>query len=412
MKDILKYKTAEYKVKIENNEVSAFRSKSIEKTGARVFSNDGKVSIAAQIGECSEEKLFQAAEKNKEAALPVLSSPVSSEKKSWSNLQKNQVLSDSALNQANEHLDLLTKELPNFLFQGQILNTEETLRYTNSNGADLSVSTHEYSFTYDVRRKGSPNIADGFFFHEELAKSNARENLDWSIELFKSFDNEVKIKPGRKKILMLPDEAALDKLGESLRADYYCEDTALYAKKMGKQIFNHQLSIVDSKMNLAKGVYRPFDCEGTVTKEDELILLKNGEIVNLISDLKNQKKHNIQSTGNGFRRYNSAVHLSFSHLSIAPGKRSFREILKSAGEVYISFMGFGGDLTGQGDYSSPIQLAFLSNNGVIEGKLPQIAVTSHLEKMFGSHLLEIAKDGPYKYSSQPYLLVEMDVQLI
>jgi hypothetical protein len=92
--------------------------------------------------------------------------------------------------------------------------------------------------------------------------------------------------------------------------------------------------------------------------------------------------------------------------------RSFRDILKDAGTVVVCNMALGGDLTGQGDFSSPVQSAYLAKDGIIVGRLPALAMSSHLERMYGPELLEVACDGAYLSSVDPYLLCEMDLQVI
>src|SRR5690606_13618831 len=143
------------------------------------------------------------------------------------------------------------------------------------------------------------------------------------------------------------------------QADSYSEGTALYSGKLGEKVFSERLSISDLREAPERGAFAPFDFEGTLAKGKKTVLLENGVLKALVSDLKNEKRHGVKTTANGFRDYNSSVGLDFAHFSMEPGSRSFREILKDAGEVIVSFMAFGGDITAQGDFSTPIQLAFL-----------------------------------------------------
>ncbi len=202
-----------------------------------------------------------------------------------------------------------------------------------------------------------------------------------------------------------------NKLAESLRADNYSEGTALYSGKRGQRILSQKLSVSDIKNDPARHGTKPFDYEGTVAGTPALKLIENGTIVNLISDLKHEKRYGIPTTANCFRGYNSTTGLKFSNLVIEPGQRSFREILKDAGEVIVSVMAFGGDYTADGGFSTPIQLAFLAKDGVIQGRLPPMAMNSRIDRMFGTELLEVASDGSCPGETDPYVLAEMDIQL-
>lgn len=410
MKDILKVHWTEHKVKIENGHVAAFRAKDITRTGARLFTG-GLVASASQVGPVSEGVLFEKCLAHKDAALPAEGIPTGSAKKSW-DVRKKGNPGEIALAAAKEHIALLGRELPNFIAQGQITVSSHEVAYTNELGADLRLAYDDFSFVYDLRRKGSPNIADAFLYHSDQTGFYSREDLGWQIELLRTFDQEVKISAGKKKVLMLPDARALGKVAEGLRADMYWEGTALYSKRLGEKIFSEKFSLSDLRWVPELGGLKPFDFEGNLAPSDRVSLLERGTLKALISDLRNEARHKVASTANGFRDYSSSVRLGFSHLAVEPGKRGFREILRDAGEVIVSCLTSGGDLTAQGDFSTPVQLAFLVRDGQVVGKLPALSIFSHIEKMFGADLLEVAANGPTKHSGQPYLLAEMDVQVI
>lgn len=408
MKDILRIKDVEHKVSIQNNKILGFRAKDILRTGARVFTKNGLVASASQVGAVSEEALLEKCEQNMDVALPAEGLPSGSEKGKWS-IPKGSA--ETAMETTETFLSLITRELPNFIVQGQTTVTDSNIEYLNSEGAELSSSCGKFAFFFDIRRRGSPNISDGFFWNEDLLGFHV-EDLAWTIELFRRFDSEVKIQPGRHKVLMIPDDRALMKIGDSLKADSYFEDTALYSKRLGEKIFSDRLSISDLRNIPERIGFRPFDFEGQVAKDIKHCLVEKGVLKALVSDLKNEKRHGVKSTANGFRNYNSSVKLNYAALSIEPGHRPFRDILKDAGEVIVSFMAYGGDITAQGDFSTPIQLAFLTRNGEVVGRLPALSMSSHLEQMLGASLLEVASTGPTRHGLLPYVLCEMDFQLI
>lgn len=406
MKDILRTKITEHKVRIEGSEISAFRSKTVARTGARVFS-DGKVASAAQIGEVSEESLFSQCQANTDLALPAEIIPQSSLKKNWSFSKESRPLQDLTFEAAKESLDYLASGLPNFAITGTISSSDHSLSYSNDLGADLSVSHQMFSSGFEIRKKGSPNILDGWFGEASVLSYN-KEYLDWPIELFRHFDNEVKVSPGYHKVLMVTDQSIMAKLEESLQADSYHDGSALYSGKLGSTIFNKELSVSDYRVSNQLTVFSPFDGEGTVAGVEKRTLIENGTLKALVSDLKNEKRHGVKTTANGFRQYNTSVEIGFASLSIDPGSQSYREVLSSAGDVIVVQMAAGGDLTAQGNFSSPIQVGFLCRNGEVVGRLPALTMTAHIEEILGSRLLEITNGGPSN-GSPPYILTEMNI---
>ena len=411
MNDFLKYETREHKVKITNREVSAFRSKVLSRTGARIFTSDGKLVSASRLGTISDQELLAACEANRAVAFPAEGVPTQTLKRQWK-MEQGTASADAALETAQEQIAFLSKELPDFIFSGQVIASSHLGAYSNSLGADLHLSYNDYGISYEFRRKGSPNIADAFFGCSSSLGYSGCENLKWPVELFQTYDRIIEIKPGKHKVLMIADDRSIAKIGESLSADLYSEGTALYSKRLGEKVFSDKFSLSDLRVVQERGGLKPFDYEGTLAPADKINLIERGVLKALISDLKNAKRHGIPSTGNGFRSYNSATKLQFANLAIDPGQRSYREILKDAGKVIVCFVAVGGDLTAQGDFSTPVQLAFLSDSGVIQGRLPSLSISSHIESMYGADLLEVASDGVYRNSADPYILANMNVQVI
>lgn len=411
MNDFLKFKTSEHKVKILNREVSAFRSKDLSRSGARMFTADGKVISASRLGTISDQDLLAGCEANRAIAFAAEGVPTQTLRRQWK-LSQEKLSGDTALKAAEEQIQYLVQNLPDFIFSGQVTASTHEITYSNSLGAELQMSYDDYGVSYEFRRKGSPNIADAFFGCNSSLGYAGVENLKWQVELFQAYDQKLDIKPGKHKVLMLADNRSLAKIGESLSADAYSEGTAIYSNRLGQKIFSDKFSVSDIRYRPERGGLRPFDCEGTIAPSAQTTLIERGVLKSLISDLKNAKRHGVASTGNGFRSYNSSTKLQFANLAVDPGLRSFREILKDAGQVIVSVIAVGGDLTAQGDFSTPVQLAFLSDGGVIQGRLPAMSMSSHIESMYGGDLLEVASDGVAKNSADPYLLVNMNLQVI
>ena len=83
------------------------------------------------------------------------------------------------------------------------------------------------------------------------------------------------------------------------------------------------------------------------------------------------------------------------------------EILKGLDQCLLIGIAAGGEFTDEGDYSTPVQLAYMMENGELVGRLPQFSLRSSVQKMFGSDLLEIAKTPFSGIDPNPTLVMEM-----
>src|SRR4051812_41206266 len=113
MKDFLQVRTREEKVRLQNAEIAAFRSKDVVKSGARVFFADGRVSSAAQVGEISQDILLANCAKNRDVALAGAVRPKTVSKKQW-NLSEQKQHKQAALRVAEESSTVFARELPKF----------------------------------------------------------------------------------------------------------------------------------------------------------------------------------------------------------------------------------------------------------------------------------------------------------
>ena len=126
MKDLLRFKTIENKVGVVANKVESFRSRELEKAGARVF-NDNKIASASYFGSISDNELFRMCSEHQEVALPTQVELVKGRKAHHNTMKQAQLKKDDMLPLVEKQLQFLQKEAPGFQFKGHMNLNEQTI---------------------------------------------------------------------------------------------------------------------------------------------------------------------------------------------------------------------------------------------------------------------------------------------
>ena len=82
--------------------------------------------------------------------------------------------------------------------------------------------------------------------------------------------------------------------------------------------------------------------------------------------------------------------------------KTISEILDGRKAIFI-YITAGGDFTPEGDFASPVQLAFYFDGQKLSGRLPQIQVSSNLYKMFGDDYLGVSTDTLFSHAKNKYI---------
>lgn len=72
------------------------------------------------------------------------------------------------------------------------------------------------------------------------------------------------------------------------------------------------------------------------------------------------------------------------------------------------FVCSGGDWTNEGDYATPVQLAYLMQGGKLIGRLPEFAVSGNVFDLFGKDFVGVSADRYMNYS--PLLFTQMKIR--
>lgn len=407
--DILTTTEESLSVEVVAGQINSSRNKNITKKGVRLFEGN-KIYTTSYVGDISDAELVKKAQGSKTVGIPYDHQlPEYKNHKVVDEESFREPLSKimEAIAQTQERLLAYSNE---YVFNGKFERSIQTVSLTDDKGAVMGKRYGHNSWYYLFKKVGSPNLLDGYFAGSGRTL-NIEDVMEKNLPYLDAYKNEISFQSGRYPVLFIEGDGLKNKLVESLRADKYCEGSALYSGKMNQQIFSKDFSLYDVNYLPEHGVYRQFDEEGIIRKLEKLPLIEHGVMKNVVADLRNAKKYGVEATGNGVRSFDSAVGIGFNSLVIGAGKRSTQEILKSLDQCIVVFMGDGGDFTDKGDFSTPLQLSYLVKKGEIVGRLPQLTVKTTTTDMFNSRLIEIASDGFQENFKNPSLFTEMDVYL-
>jgi PmbA protein len=407
----LEIRLLEIKTEVKNSTTHSLRKKTIVQRAVRVF-KDRALGLAAAQGEISFDDLTRKAKDALVLKLP-WEYPLPQNLTYERNLTAGLPPFDekSVLDLTESILGRLRPLAPDFILSGSVSVAERTINQENSLGVALSLTTRPTEVGFLFKHKDSASILDGAWGGLSLKEFDSDEFLARYQEILEGFRKTVPLSAGKKKVVFVPPDLLFSKFREALRGDRYHLGASLFSGKIGQPVFSSQFTLNDSNDLFEQGYVMPFDGEGVIRETPDFPLIENGVLKNVIFDLRNGAKFKAASTGNGFRSYSSNPDIGFNIMRAKPGTRTLAE-LAGGDEVIFVFIASGGDFVDNGDFSTPVQLAFGYRDGKIIGRYPQLAVKSNLFKMFGDDLVGVARDSFSRYLENPYIVTEMAVEVL
>ena len=403
----LTVKTRTTTVALAASEIKSVRFVSTKKQGYRVIEG-GKIGIYGTAGEYDEEKAWKKAEENLKNQIPYAAEFSENRKESVDASKK--LLSDKEfVERVKQLLQSLKEKCPQFLYSNNILKVETETRLVNDSGLDLSYKTNFYQVSIRMKEKLSANIFDsgysysGQTFDVEKIVADIEEHT-------RAYFTPVDIKAGEYPVLTSIYDLGFSKLYSDIRADSCANGTGLFAGKTGKQVFDERVTIYEDR-NPESCFSEPFfDDEGVVNKEYRNIIFDRGVFRSPLASKTDAKKYDIPVTGSAVSSYDGVPQTGISQVRVRSSGKTIKELTKGEDCVYI-VMCSGGDTTPDGNFATPVQVAFLCRDGKFVGRLPEIGVSGNLFDIYGKNFIGQAEDSLSHTDCSDYkpLIVRMKV---
>jgi hypothetical protein len=381
------------------SELVGIREKQIQSLSCRVF-EDGKIYSSNALGDVDTETLKETAVNNPYGAIEYKYEYRGKDKIST---EGGVSLSEEQLIQvSNDFAEKIKSEMPDFLFSGKVEYTDKSYQLTNENGGDYKESLKNLEGFLILKRKGSPNIMDSVFPYSSHTGKVDLDNSGLFFEMHRKFDDTVAIEKGKYPVMFVMDQGFMAKFKEGLDPTFYHNNACYYANKLGEKIFNEKINLTDTRYDESKGLFNKFDDEGNAIAA-KLPVIENGVFKNIFYDQSAATKYCKEATGNGRRQYNTSIRTQPYHLDFETTGESVEEVFKANPKVIVAVLAGGGDTSSNGDYSSPVQVAFMVENGEVQGRLENLNVNNSIDKMMGDDFIAVTKDQLVPLKENPFV---------
>ncbi|WP_026477437.1 metallopeptidase TldD-related protein [Alkaliphilus transvaalensis] len=403
-------KVKETSVNVVQSRIESVRKKEIVKTSLRLY-KDGYIGCSGAIGKYDEKELeAKAAEgfNNKISYHYELKGNLSRRE----DLRGEIIREEQIIEEFEGLLREIRKEQPDFYFSNKLKIREHEYQMINDNGLDLSYLDKAVEVSLIFKEKSSINIMDGFVGFDGR-KYNRKLTVDLVNQICGAYKNKVDL-PKKEKIPVIfstGEEIIYRKLMQDLNGNIFGTGSSILSGKSREKLFNDGFSLYQTK-NFEDTTLVPFfDAEGTVNHNDRFALIENGVFIAPYTDKKVANKYNLPLSGAATAQYDGVPTIGYPNLKIKESAYTAKELL--GGQLGVLVMvASGGDFTPQGNFGSPVQLAFLFDGEKMIGRLPELTISSNLFDMFGKDFVGVSKDTIGPLSNERYFVTEMNVSKI
>lgn len=267
--------------------------------------------------------------------------------------------------------------------------SKRELAIINSEGVDLrDVKTIVTCATQAIAKDGDNMVTDyEFVYGTSLNVVDINKIAEEAVTKTLNKVGSYSVESGKYKVLLSNEMTAylLSAMESNFYGDVAQQGKSLLKGKVGDEIANSCVNLVDNP--LLDGVVgsRTFDDEGVPTRSKYLI--ENGEFKGFLHNLKTAKKDGVETTGNAFKAGLAApVKVNSTNLYIDKGNKAFDELVEYIVDgLYIT------DLEGMhaganaitGDFSLAAQGKLIENGKLTRG-VKQITVAGNFFEVLKS----------------------------
>ncbi len=399
-------KVKEISLNVTGGKIDSVRRKNIEKTGIRLYDTN-YIGTAGALGNYNEAELEDKAKES-------LNNKISYEYSVQKDLVKVEDFSVKIIDEANiigefeATLNNITEHQEDFNFFGKINVTEYEKKLENTENLSLSYKDSFLDFGIIFKEKSSVNIIDGDISFS--GRTYDRDSLlDMVNKVCNGYKNIVSLPEGRVFPVVFDSNNTLPliKFYQDLHGISFATKSSLLSDKLNKKTFNENFTLLQTNnpMDVATCF---FDAEGVVNENYRIPLIKNGVVLCPYTDKRTANKYNLPLTGSSSSDYDGVPALDYPNFKIVESEKTASELLNGELGILISIAS-GGDFTPEGNFASPVQLAYLFDGEKIIGRLPELQISSNVFEMFGDNFVGVSKDNINSLSNSKYLIIKMDV---
>ena len=401
-KEFLKETTQSVTLNVTAGKIDSFRQ--IERTTGTVRVYDrGCIGVAGCLGEPDEKELTEKAVEALDFAIPYpcrLDGPLVLEE-----LREEEILPiPDFIPVMQSFLDRLSEQCPKFALSNKISLDYSRSEYRNSAGRSLLSSGRQLSVELIVQNRGSGNLFDTFLgwsgdhFDEEMLLTQFKKEYD-------AFFTPADLTPGRYPVVFGASEL-FGAFFQHFVADLYVAGASLLSGKLGQEVFSDRLTVREDRNPATAHGACFFDAEGCIAPDYRPTLIENGVLKGLLTTKKSAEQYGLPNLGAADAAYDGVPGLGFHGVYLEPTAKSLKELVP--GKAVFVVIAAGGDVTPEGHFAAPVQMAYLMEGGKLVGRLPQLTVSGDFYELFGKDYLGAVHDDPLEGAMLGAAVMDVD----
>ena len=370
--------------------IDSFRQTEKTTGTVRVYEN-GCIGVAGCLGEPDEEELTKKAVEALAFGIPYpekLEGPADIEE-----LHEKEMIPVPEFIPKMQHLlDRLAVECPRFALTNKISLAGGRSEYVNSKGRHLVSSASCLNIELVAQNRGSGNLFDtglfwsGVDYDEEKVLAEFRREYD-------AFYRPADIEPGRYPVVISAD-VILYRFIRHFVGDLYAAGASLLSGKLGEKVFSDKLTVKDDRNPATAFGACFFDAEGCVAPDYRPAFVENGVLKGLLTTKKTAGNYGLPNIGSASAAYDGVPDIGVGSMYFEKTADSLKELVP--GRAVMVLVAEGGDATPDGHYATPVQMAYLMEDGELVGRLPDIAISGDFYDLLGKDYVGSVHDEPFK----------------
>lgn len=254
------------------------------------------------------------------------------------------------------------------------------MRIMNSAGTDLSLRLSAYLLSTQILYPYTSASLHRTLVSKRFEKAGD-EYLDFLADTYNQSMKEVRPEGEKMKVLFLPETVyvLMWRLQSAANGQSIYQDISPVSKRIGEKIFDPRVSVLNDPLNDKLPYARAFDDEGTSCSRFPIV--EKGVLKNFYYDLYFARKLKTPPTGHGFKGSISSKPVpSLNHLSIAPGNKSFSDLIQSIdrGIIIAGALGAHSGNIPNGDFSIGVSPALYVEKGEIVGHVKDVMAAGNI----------------------------------
>ena len=400
-KEFIKETQHSVTLNVTAGKIDSFRETERTTGTVRVYEN-GCIGVAGALGEPDEEKLTEQAKEALSFGIPYpcqLDGALEIEER-----DDEEILPIPALVPTmQDFLNRLGALCPKFAFSHKITLAHNRKEYRNSRGRHLVSEGRSFEIALIAQNRGSGNLFDTFFVWSGK-HFDADAVLAYFKEQYDAFFTPADLEPGRYPVVGGAEEL----YGASLQhfvGDLYAAGASLLSGKLNEKVFSDQLTMRDNMNPKTADGACFFDAEGCVAEHYRPTLIENGVLKAVVTTKKTAAEYGLPHSENADAPYDGVPGIGFHGLYVEPTAKTLKELVP--GKAILMVIASGGDMTPEGHFATPVQMAYLLENGKIKGRLPEISIGGDFFDMFGKDYIGTVRDVPYKNAALTAVMMDV-----